>query len=260
MILLVILSLFFIFNILGFFLGVPNKVLFMSLISFFAMMLPVYINFERKPEYLAFMYGLSSGSIIISFSLFILPMVVRNNVQLGSLGVGFGIIMGYIIHTFGHQATHFKFLTISKTHWFELIIHSAVVGSILGVIYSQTPSISYVLGIAVISHKLPASFSVLLKLDQKKLIIIPSTSLGFAIISTNLLIDGILYSSLFLGIGGGILLHIAMDLFLECQKGSVYQVDEGLHNKIDKLRMYSLVSVICGGFIVLIFSYILGAV
>jgi ZIP family zinc transporter len=237
-----------------------EKVLFISWISFFSMISPIITKdiFNENAKYLVWAYGISSGSMIISAALFMLPGAFRNLPKAGGIGIGIGILVGYSIHTISHNTSHRleKFLH-GKKSVISLTLHTVFAGLALGIIYSQTPSISAILGISIVSHKLPASFSTVRELENKRLVVIPSVLFGISCLISFLFIPELseLYITLIFGIGAGVFIHMAMDFLPECERGDIYDIvsqTEEEHEIIDRLRYHAMASVAVGGIIVLI--------
>lgn len=243
-----------------------NKIVFISWLSFFAMIISIFFVREKGHSdsivLNIWMYGVSSGAMIISSFLFLAPMAIKNS-KFGSIGIGIGLIIGFAIHTFSHNASH-KLEDIMKyEQLFTLTTHTIFAGLAIGIIYSQTPTISLLLAISIISHKLPASISVVNTLNkkEKQYIIIPATIFGLACMISFLMLPQLPTSltKIIFGVGAGAFIHLSIDFLPDCDQGRIYDIikqTEREHNKIDRARTHSVVSVIIG-FIIILIPYLI---
>lgn len=247
------------------------KIIFITIISLVSINIAIAVpdnNFLKVTgKRFIWLMGVSSGSMLMSSSIFILPTAMNQNIKFGSIGIGIGFLIGYVVHTISHNSSHFlnDYLN-GREEIVNLTIHTIFTATILGIIYSQTPSISIILGVAVISHKLPASLSTTRRLIENNksvyYILIPSLSFAFAI-SLSFYFKpemSLVTSSFIFGIGTGIFIHLAMDLLPECSQGQMEELvsqTEEEHQKLDNLRYHSMISVISGASIVLLFWILL---
>lgn len=213
------------------------------------MIIPLFIRNPRNTSHISIFYGLSSGVLIMSLGVFVLPSFMKTNPSKGSLTLIIGVIIGYLIHTIGHQSNHIKSINKNTSKILELTIHSLLVGFVIGIFYSSTPDLSIILGLSIISHKLPASYSILIELkNNKNIIIIPSVSLGISSIITYKLLNTIPNRVTLLGLSAGILLHLSMDFLISCQKGAYVKSED--HKEKDKQRILSTISIVIGSIII----------
>ncbi|MDY7082511.1 MAG: ZIP family metal transporter, partial [Halobacteria archaeon] len=169
-------------------------------------------------------YGLSSGAMITSASIFLIPPALSHDTQLGGFGVAFGIVAGFVSHTVGHYLSHsdfdFDHTVVSLT------AHTVAAGAIIGVVYNSMPGLGVVLGLAIVPHKGPAGYAAtrrMLNNDRlPSLILVPSAGVGVTAIASNLVSlptsPGV--NALVFGFGTGIFLHLAMDFLPRCELGS----------------------------------------
>lgn len=234
------------------------KILFISWVSLLSMGLPMFSTrtFSGNPTGLVWAYGVSSGAMILSAVIFMFPQVSG---QIGLVGLGLGVVLGYAIHTIGHNTSHwFEKLLSGKQELVSLTLHTVFAGIALGLIYAQSPEVSVVLGIAIISHKFPAGFSVVRRLNSNWLILYPAVIFGVICLSSFFVVPVLTgdASSFIFGIAAGVFIHMAMDFLPECDRGEIYEVVETSeesveeHKILDRLRYHALVSVIVGAVIV----------
>nr|WP_217650112.1 ZIP family metal transporter [Natrinema hispanicum] len=197
-------------------------------------------------------YGLASGAMVTSAALFLVPQALGQHGRLGSLGIAIGFLGGYVGHTVGHRFTHLN-LPIDSTAA-ELTVHALSAGAIIGAIYTAMPSLSSILGVALISHKAPAGYAAARRLAEQGrsvlplllpaaavgLVALPVGIVGFAPAST---LRGLLF-----GIAAGVFLHVAVDLLPECTTGSeTCPADGDSHFHRDRLRTHAALSATLGG-------------
>lgn len=233
------------------------RILFISWISFVSLSLPLVFGnlFSDNPVVLVWTYGVSSGAMVLSAVIFMLPQVSG---QLGMIGLGAGIVLGYGIHTISHNTSHkFEEILSGRREIVSLTLHTIFAGTAIGLVYSQSPEISVILGVAIVSHKFPAGFSVIRKLDSEKLILYPSILFGVfclgSFVAVPILPSNL--SSLIFGLGAGVFIHMAMDFLPECERGDIYAVvdeSEEEHRILDRLRYHALGSVIFGSLVVVL--------
>lgn len=232
------------------------RILFISWFSLLSMGLPMFTtqDFSANPVRLVWAYGLSSGAMILSAVIFMFPEISG---QLGLIGLGIGVVLGYGVHTISHNTSHwFEELLSGKRELISLTIHTVFAGVALGLIYSQSPEVSVVLGIAIVSHKFPAGFSVVRRMERNWLVLYPAIIFGVVCLSSFFVIPMLSgnASSLIFGIAAGVFIHMAMDFLPECERGDIYEVveeSESEHEVLDRLRYHALASVIVGSVIVI---------
>ncbi|MFB6113194.1 MAG: ZIP family metal transporter [Halodesulfurarchaeum sp.] len=204
-------------------------------------------------------YGLASGAMIVSASVFLVPAAVEHHAAAGGIGIGLGILVGYISHTLGHRLTHAD-LPIEHTT-LEIGAHALAAGSIIGIVYGTMPRLDLLFGLAIVSHKGPAGYAAAERLNRFdkpiSAILFPAGAFGSAAILVSLLsvppvpaINGIIF-----GFGAGVLLHVAMDFSPRCEVGGevfeVTPVGADAHNLLDRLRIHVVASMSTGALAVL---------
>lgn len=235
------------------------KILFITIVSFLSIILAtlVVLIVDNESINVIPLYGFSSGLMIMSACLFLLPQSFSRSIKFGGIGLGLGIIIGYIIHTLGHLVTHKKVILESNT--LSLTVHSILAGVIIGFIYNTQPEISLILGIAIVSHKGPAGYNMAQKLvkekDSIKYVIYPAIGIGLGSIPTRMIsysLNPLLEAFLF-AIATGIFIHLSMDFLPNCEKEEdiIKHSNCDDHAKIDKYRFQASLSTFIGGILIL---------
>ncbi|EMA63557.1 hypothetical protein [Halorubrum kocurii] len=199
-------------------------------------------------------YGLASGAMVTSTALFLIPQALAQHGRFGSLGIAVGFLAGYAGHSLGHRFTHLD-LPVDHTAA-ELTVHALAAGAIIGAIYGAMPSLTSLLGIALVSHKAPAGYAAARRLAGRDrsvaVLALPAAAVG--LIALPVAAVGVTPSSavrgLLFGVGAGVFLHVAVDLLPECTAGSETcpagaAADE--HRLRDRLRTHAAVSSVVGG-------------
>jgi ZIP family zinc transporter len=201
-------------------------------------------------------YGLASGAMVTSTALFLVPQALGQHGRLGSLGIAVGFLAGYVGHTVGHQFTHAD-LPIDRTAA-ELTVHALAAGAIIGGIYTAMPSLTSILGLALISHKAPAGYAAARRLvDADRSVatlLLPAAAVGLVALPVGIAgvrpptgLRGLLF-----GVAAGVFLHVAVDLLPECTAGSeTCPVDAAdpttdRHRFRDRLRRHAAASAVVG--------------
>ena len=204
-------------------------------------------------------YGLASGAMITSAALFLIPQALGQHTRLGSLGIAVGFLGGYVGHTVGHQFTHLD-LPVDHTTA-ELTVHALSAGAIIGAIYTAMPSLTSVLGIALVSHKAPAGYATARRLAGRGQsvvpLLLPAAAVGLAALPVGIVgfAPGGELRGLLFGVAAGVFLHVAVDLLPECTTGSeACPVDAADHDDPhkfrDRLRRHAALSSTLGGVVV----------
>ena len=212
----------------------------------------------QHPQKLVWGYGLSSGAMITSAALFLVPEAVEHDPMLGGLGIAVGVITGFIIHTTTHQLTHTN-LPLDHTTT-ELTAHALADGSIIGLIYAAMPELGMLLGLAIVSHKGPAGYAAGHRLKREgtpvSRLLLPASAVGLAGLLAGLLDfpSTSVANAFILGFATGVFLHVAMDFLPRCELGSEIHQAAGLkgddHHLLDQLRLHAVLSTVLGGFAV----------
>ena len=202
-------------------------------------------------------YGLASGAMVTSAALFLLPQALGQHGRLGGLGIAIGFLGGYVGHTVSHRFTHLD-LPVDRTAT-ELTVHALSAGAIIGAIYTAMPSLTSVLGIALISHKAPAGYAAARRLAERGEsvvpLMLPAAAVGFVALPVGIvgLSPGSELRGLLFGVAAGVFLHVAVDLLPECTAGSetcpvdAADHDTDLHLFQDRLRRHAALSSLLGG-------------
>src|SRR6056297_1485450 len=169
-------------------------------------------------------YGLASGAMVTSAALFLIPQALGQHGRLGSLGIAVGFLGGYVGHTIGHRFAHLD-LPVDRTTT-ELTVHALSAGAIIGAIYTAMPSLTSILGIALISHKAPAGYAAARRLADRgesvATLLLPAAAVGLVALPVGIVgfspTSG--FRGLFFGVAAGVFLHVAVDLLPECSTGS----------------------------------------
>jgi ZIP family zinc transporter len=201
-------------------------------------------------------YGLASGAMVTSTALFLVPQALNQHGRLGSLGIAVGFLGGYVGHTVGHRLAHLD-LPVDRTAA-ELTVHALAAGAIIGAIYTAMPSLTSVLGIALVSHKAPAGYAAARRLAgggrPVATLLLPAAAVGLVALPVGIL-DVSLASGLrglLFGVAAGVFLHVAVDLLPECTTGSDSCPVEGtdydgdVHRFRDRLRRHAAASAVLG--------------
>ncbi|MDY6780246.1 MAG: ZIP family metal transporter, partial [Halobacteria archaeon] len=181
-------------------------------------------------------YGLSSGAMVVSASVFLIPPAIRMDAAFGGIGVAVGFVSGFVVHILGHTTKHVEtdFLeslgSLKNYTVAALTAHSVAAGLIIGVIYSSLPSLGPLLGLGIVSHKAPAGYAAVRRLSDTELsptvLLIPASGVGVAALVSNSVrlptTPGT--NALVFGFGAGVFLHLATDFLPRCETGG--EVDQ----------------------------------
>jgi ZIP family zinc transporter len=240
--------------------GVTWKLLAISWAAFGAMAVGVPIGARAAttdhPLEPVWGYGLASGAMVTSAALFLVPQALAQHSDFGSLGIAAGFLAGYVGHNLGHRLTHLD-LPIDHTAA-ELTGHALAAGAIIGAIYSAMPSLTSILGVAIVSHKAPAGYAAARRLagDNRSVAVLALPAAAVGLIALPVGIVGVSPSAairgLLFGVAAGVFLHVAVDLLPECTTGSetcppAAALDDDIHRVQDRLRTHAALSAIVGG-------------
>lgn len=211
-------------------------------------------------------YGLSGGAAFASVLFFVLPQALELSGKMGATGIVAGFLTGLSMHTLSHEISHgHKGL---NTLW-SVSIHSAAAGLVIGLIYQQLPTVSILLGIAIVSHKMPAGYMIAdrLKRDGKQYwnaILIPATGVAVAaLLSYNFPLQlGQGFKALFFGFSTGIFLHVALDFIPDPEPEShlrklLHEGEDPVHEEMDDIRVHSVLSTITGAAVIVALALLL---
>ncbi|WP_232702657.1 ZIP family metal transporter [Halobacterium wangiae] len=241
----------------------PVKLLGISWVAFAAMAGAAALGARASSEHptgLVWGYGLASGAMITSASVFLVPQAIGYAPKPGGFGVAAGILVGFAAHTVGHLLTHFD-LPLDRTSA-ELTAHSLAAGSIIGVVYTAMPELGPLLGLAIVSHKGPAGYAAARRLVRgdrsPAMLLLPASGVGLAALTVTLFSfpTDPTFRAVVFGFAAGIFLHVAMDFLPHCETGSeVHDAatragHEHDHTLLDDLREQAVLSTATGGLVV----------
>ncbi|MFB6115379.1 MAG: hypothetical protein ABEK04_03725 [Candidatus Nanohalobium sp.] len=238
------------------------KVIIIAWTAFFAMTLGSAFSFRelKSRKSVIWAYGLSGGAAFASILYFVLPKSLEMSKEFGITGVLTGFLSGLILHVVTHELEHEAGEAL--TDLVSVTAHAAAAGFIIGQIYSDLPTISIILGISIVSHKLPAGFIISDKFGKGlkqalKFIALPASILGsMALIVYNLSISmPTNIQALFFGFSAGIFLHVALDFIPEPEPEShlrklLSEQEDPLHEKLDEVKFHCITSTVMGAAVV----------
>jgi ZIP family zinc transporter len=247
-------------SVLAFTTGVTWKLLAISWVAFGAMAVGAPLGARAAatdhPLEPVWGYGLASGAMVTSAALFLVPQALAQHGDFGSLGIAAGFLAGYVGHNLGHRLTHLD-LPVDHTAA-ELTVHALAAGAIIGAVYSAMPSLTSILGVALVSHKAPAGYAAARRLAGENrsvfVLALPAAAVGLVALPVGIVgfspstaIRGLLF-----GIAAGVFLHVAVDLLPECTTGSetcppAAALDDDVHRVQDRLRTHAALSAVVGG-------------
>ncbi|MFB6200315.1 MAG: ZIP family metal transporter [Candidatus Nanohaloarchaea archaeon] len=242
------------------------KLVFIGFTAFSAMVLGAFLN-RLKPETrlgVIWIYGLSGGAAFASVLMFVMPQAVNLSTRFGVAGIVAGFIAGLTLHSAQHELSH-RFRGFQNLY--AVSIHAAFAGVVIGLIYQQMPEVSVLLGVAIVSHKLPAAYIIADRLKERfkpSLILFPASIVGFLALTVynfNLNMSQQI-QALFFGFSTGIFLHLALDFIPEPEPESmmrklVSEDEDPAHSELDSVRNHCIVSTSIGAFLVLFAAFLL---
>jgi ZIP family zinc transporter len=235
-----------------------TKVLVISWVAFAAMAagsLASSGSAAAYPRRLVWGYGLASGAMVTSASVFLLPQAIGLDPRVGGFGVAAGLIIGYGAHVVGHRLSHIDVgLDVTAA---QITAHALSAGAIIGLVYGSMPGLGLLLGLAIVSHKGPAGYAAAHRLRESgkpiSALLLPAAGVGItAIPAAALPVPEIptLNAAVF-GFAAGVFLHVAMDFLPSCEAGGevdeVCSLSERSHEQLDQLRSHAVVSTVVGG-------------
>jgi len=240
-----------------------GKVLVIAWVAFAAMAVGAALGARAdttSPYRLVWGYGLASGAMVASASMFLVPQAITIGVaagapQLGGIGVALGLVVGYSAHVLGHRLTHVDIGMDTTTA--QISAHALSAGVIIGLVYGSMPTLGLLLGLAIVSHKGPAGYAAARRLhrdDRSALaLLFPAAGVGLTAIPSAVValpdVPGL--NAVVFGFAAGIFLHVAMDFLPHCEAGSeidqVCSLHEESHDLLDRLRTHAVGSTLVGG-------------
>ncbi len=232
--------------------GVTWKLIAISWAAFGAMALGAPLGARaatsNRPLEPVWGYGLASGAMITSAALFLIPQALGQHMRYGGLGIAVGFLAGYVGHMLGHRVSHLD-LPIDRVST-ELTAHAVTAGAIIGAIYAAMPSLTSILGIAMISHKGPAGYAAARRLaDSGRSVaplLLPAAAVGLIALPVGVVgfSPSPIVRGLFFGAAAGVFLHVAVDMLPECSAGS--DTCPGTAQQVHQLRSHAAMSSIVG--------------
>ena len=250
-------------SVLAYSVGVTWKLLAISWVAFAAMAIGAPLGARTaqtaQPVETVWGYGLASGAMVTSAALFLIPQALGQHGRFGSLGIAAGFLAGYVGHAVGHRLTHLN-VPIEQTAA-ELTVHALAAGAIIGAIYTAMPSLTSILGVALVSHKAPAGYAAARRLADRDrsvvTLLLPAAAVGLIALPVGMtgLSPSPMLRGLLFGFGAGVFLHVAVDLLPECTAGSDTcpvdaAGDSDAHRFQDRLRTHAAVSSLVGAAVV----------
>lgn len=218
---------------------------------------------------LAWAYGLSSGAMITSAAVFLVPDAINHHPAFGGFGIAAGILIGFALHVGQHQLAHLS-LPFDRTA-LELTAHALAEGVVLGAVYATMPALGLTLGLAIVSHKGPAGYAAACRLRRSGRsaagLLVPAAAVVVTAVPVGLLsIPGTpVVHALVFGVATGIFLHVALDFLPQCEIGGELmevagfseggEEDEAFdeqHHLLDRLRLHAVASTSIGGLLVFV--------
>ena len=228
------------------------KVLLIGWVGFAAMMAGAVLGARaaRRPEgtphphprRLAWAYGVSSGAMIMSACLFLVPTATAHNTRLGGIGIALGLMAGFALHLFGHggldaEASREQAAPLPNEEGVgrdaimppvvgALLLHAVAAGLVIGGVYAAMPSMGATLGLSIVSHKAPAGYVAARRLARKGkstvLLLLPAAAVGIAAVPVGRIDPPSSESAygLAFGLATGAFLHVAVDFLPRCDWGS----------------------------------------
>ncbi|WP_240729917.1 ZIP family metal transporter [Halalkalirubrum salinum] len=240
--------------------GVTLKLIAISWVAFAAMALGAPLGarsaHSATPVETVWGYGLASGAMVASTALFLVPQALGQHGQFGSLGLAAGFLAGYAGHAVGHRLSHLA-LPVDHTAA-ELTAHALAAGAIIGAIYTAMPSLTSILGVALVSHKAPAGYAAARRLaeDGRSAItlLLPAAAVGLIALPVGIVgfTPAPMLRGLLFGVAAGVFLHVSVDLLPECSAGSdscpvEAAAGSDAHQRHDRLRTHAAASAVTGG-------------
>ncbi|MGM0397601.1 MAG: ZIP family metal transporter [Halobacteriota archaeon] len=238
------------------------KLLFIAWVAFVTMSIGAVLGSRtrnRHPLGVVWTYGLASGAMITSSSVFLVPSAIGHDPSWGGFGIAAGVLTGFGAHAVGHRISH-RNLPLDRTAA-QLSAHSLSAGAIIGLVYTSMPSLGALLGLSIVSHKGPAGYAAARRFTRADrpltTILLPATGVGIAALTVSLFeppasapLRGIVF-----GFAAGTFLHVAMDFLPSCETGGEVHTEAVAmsgesHELLDRLRLHAVASTVLGGFLV----------
>ncbi len=238
--------------------GTQVKLLWIGWVAFASMGGAAWVGARvprRRARVLVWGYGLASGAMITSASVFLLPQAINQSAAFGGFGIALGLLVGYSGHAMGHRLGHLD--VPGDRAILELTAHAFSAGLIIGVIYGNVPELGLLLGLSIVSHKGPAGYAAANRYVARggdwRAVLLPAAGVGitalgasFVALPTDAAVRGVVF-----GFAAGVFVHVATDFLPRCELGSeihdALAVDGDAHALLDRLRTHAVVSTTLGG-------------
>jgi ZIP family zinc transporter len=238
--------------------GAQVKLLWIGWVAFASMGGAAWVGARvprERARVLVWGYGLASGAMITSASVFLLPQAINQSATFGGFGIALGLLVGYSAHALGHRLGHLD--VPGDRAILELTGHALSAGLIIGVIYGNMPELGLLLGLSIVSHKGPAGYAAANRYVARggdwRAVLLPAAGVGisalgasFVALPTDAAVRGIVF-----GFATGVFVHVATDFLPRCELGSeihdALAVDGDAHELLDRLRTHAVVSTCLGG-------------
>ena len=201
---------------------------------------------------LVWAYGLSSGAMITSATLFLVPSAIGHDGPLGGIGIAVGLIGGFGLHML-HAPSEWKEASVGPVVW-ALSLHAVGAGVVIGAVYAAMPSLGATLGLAIVSHKGPAGYAAARRLRRRGqstlVLLLPAAAVGMAALPAGLVSPptGDAFPALLFGGATGLFLHVALDFLPHCEWDRSGTDDA--HAGIPSLQGTAVLATVLGGAVV----------
>lgn len=197
--------------------GQLGKLVGISVMAWLAMVLGVCAarSVPRVARWAAWADGMAAGAMVASACVFLLPMAMGAAPDRGALGVAGGVLIGSLLHVWarnrrldGHAAD------ASLT---AIILHAVGAGVVIGLIYARMPSLGLLLGVAIVSHKLPAGYALARRRAQGGLawhpVLWPACAVGLVCIPVGLWVapGSAADNAALFGFATGVFMYVGLD-------------------------------------------------
>lgn len=168
---------------------------------------------------LVFADGLAAGTMITSACVFLLPAALAGAPRSGGLGVTVGLLLGIVLDRF--MRSHDPAYADGDSALVAITVHAMAAGAAMGLAYAAVPTLSVLLGVVIIAHKLPAGYALARArraLGRSRLpILVPACAVGLVAIPVALWAGraGAGGNTLLAGSATGIFLHVGLDFARE---------------------------------------------
>ena len=164
---------------------------------------------------LAIADGVVAGAMVARACVFLLPSALASDPRSGGLGVTAGLILGIALDRLLHS--HDPERAGGDSALVAITLHASAAGAAMGLAYGAVPSLSALLGVVIIAHKLPAGYALARArqaMGRSRLpIVAPSFAVGLVAIPVALWLgrSGASGNTLLAGVATGIFLHVGLD-------------------------------------------------